>query len=128
MLTDFVALRDHHYEEAHLDILKWMYLIASMLNNLFLPPPTDPSDHELRGPVGRPGVRPGQRAVPRPQPRHALWLHRRHRGEAARWISAVLAFPRALRQDGRPPVPRESGKGDRLRRHIEGRMQPLFTL
>lgn len=73
-------------------------------------PPPDPSDDELRGPAGRPGVRPGQRAVPRPEPGHPIRLHRRHRSEAARWIPAVLTFSCPLREDGSPPVPGESGE------------------
>lgn len=74
------------------------------------PSVSDPPDHELRGPAGRPGVRPGQGALPGTQPGNPLRLHRRHRGEAARWLAAVLAVPRSLRQDGRPPLQRESGK------------------
>lgn len=69
----------------------------------------DPSDHELCGPAGGPGVRPGQGAVPRPEPGHPLRLHRRDRGEAARRLAAVLALPRTLRENGRPALPRESG-------------------
>lgn len=72
--------------------------------------PPDPSNHEFRGPVGGPGVCPGQRAVPRPQSCHPLWLHRRHCCETARWLPAVLAIPRALWQAGGPTVPRESGE------------------
>lgn len=72
--------------------------------------PPDTPDHELRGPAGRPGVRPGQGALPGTQPSNPLRLHRRHRGETAWWLPAVLAVPRSLRQDGRPPLQRESGK------------------
>lgn len=72
--------------------------------------PPDPSNHELCGSVGGPGFCPGQRAVPRPQSRHPLWLHRRHCCETTRWLPAVLAIPRAVRQAGGPTVPRESGE------------------
>lgn len=72
--------------------------------------PPDPPDHELRGSAGRPGLCPGQGALPGTQPSNPLRLHWRHRGETARWLPAVLAVPRSLRQDGRPPLQRESGK------------------
>lgn len=75
----------------------------------------DPPDYELRGPVSGPGVCPGQGAVPRTQPCHPFWLHWCHCGEAAWWVPAVLAVPRPLRQDGCPPVPRESGRGKKNR-------------
>lgn len=87
--------------------------VVSFLLSLVWPslsPPPDPSDHELRGSASRPGVCPGQRAVPRPQPCNPFRLHWRDCSETARWIAAVLAFPRSLRQDGCAAVPRESGE------------------
>lgn len=92
------------------------FFITSFLLDLLFHP--DPSDHELRGSVGRSGVCPGQRAVSRPQPRHPFRLYRCHRGQAARWLPAVFSLPRPLWQDGCPPVTRESGRN--LRRN-EGR-------
>lgn len=68
------------------------------------------SDHELRGAAGRAGVCAGEGAVPRAEPRHSLRLHRHHRGAAARRLPAMLPFPRPVRQDGRAPLPGESGE------------------
>lgn len=59
------------------------------------------SDHELCGSVGRPGVCAGQGAVQGTEPCDPVGMYRRHRGAAARRLAAVLALPRALRQDGR---------------------------
>lgn len=70
-----------------------------------LPPCLSPvTDHELCGSVGRPGVCAGQGAVQRTQPCNPVWMYRRHCGAAARWLPAVLALPRPLRQDGRATV------------------------
>lgn len=68
------------------------------------------TDHELCGSVGGSGVCAGQGAVQGAQPSNPIWMYRRHRGAAARWLLAVLPLPRPLRQDGSSSVTRESGK------------------
>lgn len=68
------------------------------------------TDHELCGSVGGSGVCAGQGAVQGAQPRNPIWMYRRHRGAAARWLLAVLPLPRPLRQDGSSSVAWESGK------------------
>lgn len=100
-------------------------LVNNRISSQFVVYP-DPSDHELRGSVGRSGVCPGEGAVSRPQPCHPVGLHRRHRGEAARWLPAVFSLPRPLRQDGRPPVARESGRD--IERKMKGMRQPFDVL
>ena len=62
-------------------------------------------NHELRGPASGDG----EGTVQGHQPGHALRLHRRDRGPAARRDLPVLAIPRALREAGRTPLPGESG-------------------
>ena len=62
-------------------------------------------NHELRGPAAGDG----EGTVQRHQPGHAVGVHRRYRGPAARRDLPVLAVPRALREAGRAALPRESG-------------------
>lgn len=91
-------------------VLGWKKVKYNFFTPFFCLWSPDPPDYELRGPVGRSGVCPGQRAVPGTQPCHPFWLHWCHRSETARWIPAVLTLPCSIWQDGSPPVPRESGR------------------
>ena len=77
---------------------------------LFSPCLCPVADHELCGSVGGPGVCASQGAVQRSQPRNTVWMHRCHRGAAARWLPAVLPLSRPLRQDGRPAIPWKTGE------------------
>lgn len=70
--------------------------------------------HELRGAAGGPGAGDGKGTVQGDQPGHAVGLHRRHRGAAARRHLPVHALPRALWKTGCLALQRESCKSQKF--------------
>lgn len=68
------------------------------------------SDNELCGAAGWPGVCDCEGALQGTEPCHAVRMHRYHRCPPAQWQSAVLSFPRPLREDGCSAFPGESGE------------------